>query len=1562
MTSGWQAGPTPEAAAVQEQTSICLKVYAEDPSRVLQDANNERRIAHGGYATRQLEELAQNAVDAAQNDGERIEIVLTDEALYVANDGQPFTEKGVRSVMASDVSAKSDETIGKFGIGFKSLLAITRSPRVFSRSVSFVFDSRWAEGTLRREGYTVEHYPTMRLARLLDPQEERASDTVLDALMAWASTVVVAPLDVHPRQLADRLRRFQSEFVLFSPHINQAVLRDDTTVAPPPGTEANASRTISQKVASNGVTELHDGTTKTEWVITRTKHRPSAEALSDAGHVAGREQLEIQYALPVRPGTKLGSFWAHFPTSFKTTMAGIANAPWKLSDDRTALLDSTFNRELLDLLPKLFARALVELDAAGYSQSVLDAMPARGREERNWADKHINEPIYSYLRSVPSLPDGTGALRSPRLLRWAGELETEWLAAWADVPGAPLEEWVHAGAYATTELRSKVDRLITDGPSLVEEWLEALVTDQSVESSAAAIILAAHISRRIGRLRDEEVQNRAATGIRQARLIRLEDGTFARPSKGRVFVRIEGEDRSDVVFVDGELTKVTGVEDDLRQLGIVVMDRSGELRARLTAVHDTDSRPDVWQAVWRTMRELPSDTALRILREDLGEDLEGQLRVRTAAGEWALVGQAFLPGGIVPADGSRDRSHLIDPAFHREDMELLREIGAVDVPQWRHEVPDEPWMDSYKQGMRGAYAHNRNIRPQQAERALVTGSTPAWPLQPLIEMSEAARAAATTHILAHALPPAWKVQLPNSKQDALQVIPPEAWFLRKYGLVQTTFGPLHPQRALQPMHDLEFDELPIADVSERTSEALQIKGSPDDLTSNDWNVLKRIVDSWTRPEDDERRYAFYAWLPGRIDPTDLVVRAGRNVERVPLQNIGVTADRTVYESMLEAQIPGLLVIDPDDVDIFQDNWGTPLANDLLQEEVVSELAGEAEYLTDLFPPLKLHLSLEDQEARVQPVSRLVKMIATSKGQIARPIQSRREGDVLLLTAQEDAKRLEQVSDLLGLGIGPEGIQNILTQMAGLRTSKLRAAIRSAPTVEDRLLKAIGIEPLRRSIPAQALLAMKEGPDEASGAEIATLARAVHGINILKQFRAVLEEKGLQPPKEWTGRRLTREWVQSLGFPTDWAGFPTSDRPAVEMIDGPAALSPLHEYQEFVTNQIRALLIGVGTDRGMVSLPTGAGKTRVAVEALIDAVRDRSVSRDVPLLWIAQSDELCEQAAETWSYVWRAKGASIPMRLARLWSNNEAQEEPGAFQLVIATIKKLASIRERSTDDYEWLRTPSVVVIDEAHASITPEYTAVLDWLGRGGRSRDKSERKPLIGLTATPFRGTSDEETVRLVRRYDSNRLDRGAFTNADAPYEELQDMGVLARVNHHLIDGTDVELTGEDEAEIRQMRHIPSAVTERLGSDLERTLRVVDAIADLPADWTVLTFAPSVENARVLAALLTHRDIPSIAISADTDAAARRHYIERFRAGEIRVLTNYNVLTQGFDAPNVEAVFVARPTFSPNVYQQMIGRGLRGPRNGGSEEVLIVNVQDNFAKYGDLLAFNKFEYLWRRR
>jgi superfamily II DNA or RNA helicase len=235
----------------------------------------------------------------------------------------------------------------------------------------------------------------------------------------------------------------------------------------------------------------------------------------------------------------------------------------------------------------------------------------------------------------------------------------------------------------------------------------------------------------------------------------------------------------------------------------------------------------------------------------------------------------------------------------------------------------------------------------------------------------------------------------------------------------------------------------------------------------------------------------------------------------------------------------------------------------------------------------------------------------------------------------------------------------------------------------------------------------------------------------------------------------------------------------------------------------------------------------------------------------------------------------------------------------------------------------------------------------------------MLGLTATPYRGNT-EETRRLVARFGGSRLDDGVL--GDDPYAELQKMGVLAEVEHDLLEGAELELNRAELAELRKLRRLPSTVEARLGTDARRNQALLDHILELPEDWPVLLFATSVDHAQIMAALLRVEGVAAASISAETEPAARRHYVEEFRKGRIRVLTNYHCLAAGFDAPSVRALYIARPTYSPVLYQQMIGRGLRGPLNGGKPVCLIVNVKDNILQYGEDLAFRQFEYLWRKR
>jgi superfamily II DNA or RNA helicase len=466
---------------------------------------------------------------------------------------------------------------------------------------------------------------------------------------------------------------------------------------------------------------------------------------------------------------------------------------------------------------------------------------------------------------------------------------------------------------------------------------------------------------------------------------------------------------------------------------------------------------------------------------------------------------------------------------------------------------------------------------------------------------------------------------------------------------------------------------------------------------------------------------------------------------------------------------------------------------------------------------------------------------------------------------------------------------------------------------------------------------------------AELALAVYGVDTLREFRQELEVRGLKPPGTWAGSHHARAFVKSLGFPPEFAGFEQRSLDRALEVLGPPQLNSLHPFQEKIVQEIRLMAKHIDRRRAIVSLPTGAGKTRVAVEGLIRILRESKLTG--PILWVAQSIELCEQAVQTWSYVWRSVGPPESLMINRLWATNEADAETETAQVVVATIDKLQGCF--ADPSYDWLAKASWLVIDEAHGAIAKSYTELLKWEGLGS----KRDRCPLLGLTATPFRG-GEEETKRLVQRFGGVRLDHGAL--GDNPYAELQEMGVLARVDHQILQGSTLELSDQELANLNKLRLLPAAAGERLGADVSRNEMLLESIRSLNPQWPVLLFAVSVDHAQTMAALLSLNGISAAAISGQTEVGARRHYIEEFRRGRLRVLTNFNVLTAGFDAPSVRAIMVARPTYSAGLYQQMIGRGLRGPLNGGKERCLIVNVEDNISRFGDELAFRQFEHLWK--
>jgi len=189
----WGGLSSPIAEHVNRISQQCLNAYRANPLLVREHANIERGTAEGGYGRRQLYELVQNGADQLLGSSGRIEVLLDQNALYCANEGTPVDRSGVESLLCSHLSSKRGWEIGRFGLGFKSVLGITDCPEFYSRSGSFVFNRGMTQERISRIA-TSERYPILRVAYPGSAIEAMSNDRTLNDLMSWASTVVKMPL------------------------------------------------------------------------------------------------------------------------------------------------------------------------------------------------------------------------------------------------------------------------------------------------------------------------------------------------------------------------------------------------------------------------------------------------------------------------------------------------------------------------------------------------------------------------------------------------------------------------------------------------------------------------------------------------------------------------------------------------------------------------------------------------------------------------------------------------------------------------------------------------------------------------------------------------------------------------------------------------------------------------------------------------------------------------------------------------------------------------------------------------------------------------------------------------------------------------------------------------------------------------------------------------------------------------------------------------------------------------------------------------------------------------
>jgi superfamily II DNA or RNA helicase len=167
--------------------------------------------------------------------------------------------------------------------------------------------------------------------------------------------------------------------------------------------------------------------------------------------------------------------------------------------------------------------------------------------------------------------------------------------------------------------------------------------------------------------------------------------------------------------------------------------------------------------------------------------------------------------------------------------------------------------------------------------------------------------------------------------------------------------------------------------------------------------------------------------------------------------------------------------------------------------------------------------------------------------------------------------------------------------------------------------------------------------------------------------------------------------------------------------------------------------------------------------------------------------------------------------------------------------------------------------------------------------------------------------------------------------------------------------LTAAEKKQIETFDEFPEAAAHRMGEDERRNETIVRAVSIYASKGQVLLFANSVWHASHLAALLQLRGSQAASVHAGTETAARQYFIRQFQGGKLKVLCNYGVLITGFDAPKTDVIVISRPVFSPVRYMQMVGRGLRGEKNGGTATCRVVTVLDNIIEYSDRLAHHTY-------
>jgi DNA repair protein RadD len=367
---------------------------------------------------------------------------------------------------------------------------------------------------------------------------------------------------------------------------------------------------------------------------------------------------------------------------------------------------------------------------------------------------------------------------------------------------------------------------------------------------------------------------------------------------------------------------------------------------------------------------------------------------------------------------------------------------------------------------------------------------------------------------------------------------------------------------------------------------------------------------------------------------------------------------------------------------------------------------------------------------------------------------------------------------------------------------------------------------------------------------------------------------------------------------------------------------LFNYQKEIVAKVLESLPQTG---GLLALPTGAGKTRAALAICLEGICNQKLNR---IVWLATTGELIDQAYASAISLYEMHGGIDKLFLSK--SLTENPQNPGVPTIIFTTPQ---AVYQRAQRGKGLSQKPSLVIFDEAHQLGARTFNIAVSSLG----CLDKNNPVPLLGLSATPGR-SSETETEDLVKLFNGRLLTSESLgTN---PIQSLEQMGVLSKI---------------------EFKTIPTKVAP--GPDLRPRLQITYNLCKRLVQRRQshpLVFAPSVDAAIALAAVLNETGFRADAIHSGLDPEIRRNAIGRFADGSTDVLTNHRILATGYDCPAVSDVIFVNEVGSAIQFEQMVGRACRGTKTGGSYKSTVWEFDDHRQLHGLPQSYRRYsDFRW---